>query len=146
MILLNYVLRAKTCSRNNVPCVLTYQGALCAHLATCLACLRVKVPTCFACLHDHLPAWLACSCGIALCVLSSSRVNMFCVLMYSRVNVASELTSSSTNMLCIPCLTLLAWPRDHLSTCCASSVSSFNATFFSFAAIVVEVVNIVGKV
>ena len=146
MILLNCVLCAKTCSRANVRCVLTYQGAFCAHLATCLACLRAQLPTCFVCLHAHLPAWLACSCGIALCVLSSSRVNMLCVLMYSRVNVDSELASSSTNMLCVPCLTLLAWPRDHLSRCCASSVSSFNATFFSFAAIAVEVVNIVGKV
>ena len=59
---------------------------------------------------------------------------MLCVLMYARVNVVFF---SLTRLLC---------SRDHLPTCFASSVSGFDATFFSFTANAVEVVHTVGKV
>ena len=95
----------KTCSRTNVPCVLTCQRALrvymltCqralyAYVPTCLACLRVHVQTCLTCLRAHV---LTCQCALTGDVLTCQR-------------------------------------------------GSFDATIFSFTAIVAEAVHTVGKV
>ena len=146
-----------TCSRAHVA---TYLACLCAHGSTCLACLRAHGSTCLACLSAYLatcPGFLrahvltcfTCSrTHVATCLecLRPSRVNMSYVLMYSRVNVACEVTCSRTIMPRVPCLKRLAWPRDHLPACLDSSVSTSDATFSSFTAIVVEVVHSNGKV
>ena len=122
------------CLRAYVP---TCFVCLCAHVSTCLACLRAHVSTCLACSCAHVPTCFKC--------LHVSCVNMSCVLMYSRVNVVCDLTCLRANMPWVSYLTGLEWPHDHLPTCFTSSVSSFWAAFFSFTAIVVEVVHTVGK-
>ena len=50
----------KTCSRANVPCVVTCPACLRAHVLTSLAYLRAHVPACLVCLRTHLPTSLAC--------------------------------------------------------------------------------------
>ena len=124
--------------------VLTYLACLSAHVPTYLACLRAHVPTCLACLHAYDPmclAWYVLTCqrtltplcaDVPTCLecLRASHVNMTCVL--TRVKVACELICSHTNMPWVPCLTLLAWPRDHRLACLACLVSSFDAAFFQF--------------
>ena len=122
------------------------------NLLTCqrVVCSRAHVPTCLACLitcsRAKVPCALTCSSANVLYVLSCSNVNMSCVLMSPRVNVACELTCSCVNMPWVPFLEGFAWPRDYLPTCFASLVSSFDTTFLSFNAIVVEVVHTVFKV
>ena len=157
----------KTCSHADVPCVLacngcqrvlrayvltcqhvlhahvlTWQCPLCAYVFTCSS---ANVSCVLTCSRDKAPYVLTCSRANLLCVLSCSHVSMSSVLIYSRVNVACELMCSHTNMSWVSCLKGLAWPRDHLPTCSASSGSSFDATFFCFNAILVEVVHTVGK-
>ena len=80
--------------------VLTSLLCLRVHVAMCLACLRAHVGTCFACSRAHVQTCLECL--RALCV------KMLCVLMYSSGNVACELTCSRTYMSCVPCPTRLA--------------------------------------
>ena len=117
--------------------VLTLQRALCAYVLMCQRALHAYVLTCQRALRAHVPTCFKC--------LHVSCVNMSCVLMYSRVNVVCDLTCLRANMPWVSYLTGLEWPRDHLPTCFTSSVSSFWAAFFSFTAIVVEVVHTVGK-
>ena len=79
------------------------------------------------------------------CVVKTcSSANVLCVLTCQSVLYA--LTCSRAIMLWVPCLIRFAWRRGQLPTCFASSVSSFDATFFSSTAIVVEAVHAVGKV
>ena len=120
-----------TCSHANVSCVLTAPVPTCpallrAHMSTCLACLRAHVPTCYEC----IPA---------------SLIIMPCLLTYSRVNVLCELMCSRSNMPWALYLTSLGWHSD-LPTCLASLVNSFDASFFSFTAIAVEVARTADKV
>ena len=77
-------------------------------------------------------------------VLTCSGPNAPCL--FTCQSVLYALTCSRAIMLWVPCLIRFAWPRDQLPTCFASSVSSFDAPFFSFSAIVVEAVHAVGKV
>ena len=63
-----YVL--KTCSRANVPCVLTCLRAVRDHLPMCLACLGAHVPTCSS---ANVPQ---CSCANVRCMLTCSCVNV----------------------------------------------------------------------
>ena len=106
----------KTCSRTNVPCVLTCQRAMRVYMLTCQRALYAYVPTCLACLRAHAPTCLACL----------------------RVHVQT----------CLTCL------RAHVLTCRRALTGdvltcqrgSFDATIFSFTAIVAEVVHTVGKV
>ena len=65
--------------------------------------------------------------------LRASRVNMLLVLMNLLVNMSCDLTCSRANMFSVHCLYGL---RDHRIT---SQHASFDAAFFSFAVIVVEV-------
>ena len=118
------------CLRAHAPMCLAY---LCAHMPTCPVCICTHVLMYFLCSHAQVPTHLEWLCA--------TRVNMICVLMYSHVVVACKLMWSFTNMSWVPCLTQLMWPCDHLPTCFVSSVSHFDATFFSFTAIVVEVVD-----
>ena len=138
-----YVPTCLACLRVHVP---TCLACLHAHVPTCLACLRVHVATSlvflrahvatgFACLRGHMPTCLAClrpHGRTCFEYLRASRVNMPCVLMYSRVNVVFELTCLCADLPWVSCLTRLAWSRDHLSTYFASSVSTYNVTFFQF--------------
>ena len=102
--LLNYVpCMLKTCSPANVLCVITFSGA---NVSCVLPCSRANVP-----------CWLTCSCA-----------NVLWMLIYSRVNLACELTWPCANMPWVPCLTRLAWPRDHLLT----SFTYSDTTFFQF--------------
>ena len=117
------------CLRANVPCVFTCQCVLLAYVLTCQHAFRGYVFKCRRSLSSYVP-----------------RVNRPCALIYSRVKVACELMCSRANMSWVPCLTGLAWTYDILPKCFASSVSSFDATFFRFTAIVVEVVHTVGQV
>ena len=71
-----------------------------------------------------------CSFANVPCVLTCSRANVPCVLTCSHVNVPCVLTCSR-----VLCAYVLKCQR-----------ASFNATTFSFAAIVAEVVHTVGKV
>ena len=96
--------------------VLMCQRVFCAYVFTCKRALHAYVLTCFACSHPHVSTCLAC--------------------LYTHLS----------NMPWVPCPPQLAWPRDHLSTCFAASISSFDATFSSFIAIAVDVVHTVGKV
>ena len=105
-----------TCSRVNVVCMLTRSHDLSAHVPMCRACSRAYVPKCLECLRV-------------------SSVNTPCVLTYLCVN-----------MVWVSYLTWLLWPHYHLPTCLACLVSSFDPNFFSFTAIVIEVVHTVGKV
>ena len=93
------------------------------HVSPCLVCLRAYVPR----RHEFLTAC----------------VSTICVLMYSHVNMPCKLTCSRANIPWVPCLTWFTWPRDHLPTCLPSSVSSFDTTFFSFAATALDVVRTV---
>ena len=124
------------CSRANAPCVLTSQRALRADVLTYQLISSHFLRSCV----------LTCSRVKVLYMLSCSCVNIPYLLIYSRVNVACGLTCSRVNMPWVPCLTRLPWSREHLPTYLTSSVSSFDAIFFSFTAIVVKVVHTVGKV
>ena len=134
--------------------VLKCQRALRVHLLTAnmpcvLTCFRINVSCVLRCLGAHVPicfVWSRACMPLCLTCLRDSRVHMSSVLMYSLVSIAWKLTISRGNMPWAPCLTRLVWPRDHLPTCFASSVGSFDAIFFSFSVIVVEVVHTVGKV
>ena len=122
----------KTCSRTNVPCVLTYQRVFCAHVPACLACsralqayvltcqralrasvitcqlvLRTYVITCQRSVRAHMPTCFACSRANAFWVLTCLTCQ-HALLIYSRVNGACELTCSRVNMPWVPCLTWLA--------------------------------------
>ena len=125
----------KTRSRPNVPFVVT---GSCANVHCMLTCLRAHVPTCFPCSRVLVP-----TCPGYLLVL---RVNMPYALMYSCVNGPYELRSSGGNMFSVPCLTWLAWPRNHLKACLFYSVSSFDATSFHFHCHCCYVIDTVGKV
>ena len=100
--------------------------ALCAkNVLTCQRALRAYVVTCkraFACLHADVPTCLACL-----------RVHMPMCLACLLDHVVT----------CLPCL------RAHVPTCLGNYVltcqcASFDATIFSFAPIVAEVVHTVG--
>ena len=123
---------SKICSRANVPCT--------------LECWRADVPVCFACSRANMPCMLLCSGGSKLCLFTCSRANVPCVLTSLRANclVCSRVYVTT----CLACLQpqVTTWLRDHLPTCFASLVKSFDATFFTFTAIVVKVVHTVGKV
>ena len=133
----------------------------------CLTCSkRTHVPTYLAFLHVHVLYLLMCPLANVPCVLMCWRANVSCVLKTcSSVNVPCVLTCLSCQHILrayvLKCqrglrshrLTSeyasslrLTWPPDHLPTCFASSVSSFDATFLIFTAIAVEVVHTVGKV
>ena len=139
------------CLRTSIACS-TCQKL--AHVPTCLAYLRANVPCVFICQCVLLAYVLTCQHAFRGYVLKCQRslssyvpqVNRPCALIYSRVKVVWELMCSRANMSWVPCLTGLAWTHDILPKCFASSVSSFDATFFSFTAIVVEVVHTVGQV
>ena len=131
-------------------------------MLTCLAYLRAYVPACLACLRAHVSCILTCSrtlrayalpyqcalhalmltcqCGLGAYVLHVSTC-LACLC----THVSTWFASSRATMPYASCLTRLAWPRDHQPRCLASSVSSFDATFFSFAAILVELVHTVGN-
>ena len=121
----------KTCSRTNVPCVLT---CLRSNVSSVLMCQRV--------LRVHVPCKLTNSHASVPCVLLWSRANLSCVLTLSRVNVASVLTcqralrahvpvrfeclrASRVNMPClyIHVSTGLASSHAHVSTCLESPAS-----------------------
>ena len=102
----------------------------CAHVPTCLACLRAHMPTCHKCLSAHMPTSLE--------YLQAWCVNMPCMFMYTPVNVACELTYLRVKMLWVPYLTQLVWPCDHLPTCFACLVSSFDENVFSLNATVIK--------
>ena len=123
---------SKICSRANVPCT--------------LECWRAHVPVCFACSRANMSCMLLCSGGSKLCLFTCSRANVPYVLTSSRANclVCSRVYVTT----CLACLQpqVTTWLRDHLPTCFASLVKSFDATFFTFTAIVVKVVHTVGKV
>ena len=94
----------KTRSRANKPCVLTCSSAnvICvsrAHVPTCLECLLPHRSTCLACLSTRVSTWLARSPDHVPTCLESLALYGF------------------------------AWSHDHLLTCLASSVGSFDATF-----------------
>ena len=65
----------KTCSRANVPCVLTCSRALPAYVPVYPVCLRAHVPTCFACLRANVLCALMRSRAIVPCVLTCQRAN-----------------------------------------------------------------------
>ena len=136
-------------------------------MPTCLACLRAHVPKCLACLRAHVPTCLACLHPNVPCVLTCSRANVPRVLTCSSANVLFVLTCQRALnayvpyvlpyvLTCLACLytlvsTLFVNSRAYVRTCLeslvfASSVSSFDVTFFSFTVIVAEVVHIIGKV
>ena len=110
------------CQRTLCALALTCQLALHANELTCQCVLLAYVLTCQRALSALVPTKL----------LRASRPRVPCMLMYSSVNVARELMCSCANMPWVSCLTRLAWQRDHLSTSFVSSVSGFNAPFFSF--------------
>ena len=144
-----YVLTCQRVLHAHASRVPTSLECLRAHVPTCLMYLRAQVLTYLSCLGAHILTCLAWLRANLLCVLSSLRalrVNMSRVLIYSRVNVVCKLTCSRATMPWVPCLTLLAWPRNHLPSCFAFLVSGFDTTFFSFTAIGVEAVHTVGKV
>ena len=101
-----------------LPCVLMCQFTLSAYVLTCQLVLRAYVLTCQGALRAYV---LTCQHGL-------------------------RVTCSCANMTWVPCLTCLVWHHDHLPISFASSVSTFDATFFSFTAILVEVVHNIGKV
>ena len=122
------------------------------------------MPTCLVCLHAlrayvhaNVPRGLTCSHAKVHCMLTRSYANMSCVLTcyvptcleclhVSLVNMPCVLSFSRVEMPWIPYFTWFVWPRDHLTTLLACLLSSFDVTFFSFTAIVVELVHNVGKV
>ena len=108
--------------------------------------LRGYVLTCLACLDAHMARYLAClNAHVATCLtcLTCQHTLRAYVLTFQRCMQAKGLTCQHD---WVPCLKRLARPRDHLQTWLASSVSSFDAIFFGFTAIVVEIVHIVGKI
>ena len=117
----------KTCSHDNMPCVLTCPPAMRAYVLTYQRALRAYMLTCQRVLRAHVPTRLA---YLRACV--SSVLTCLCA------NVSCVLTRSLT---WVPCLIRLALPCDHLPTCFVSSVSSFDVTFCSFTAIVIGVVH-----
>ena len=145
-------LRAKTCCRdNNVSYVLTWscpKGALRAYVFTYQRALRAYVRTCQYVLRVQM---LTYQRALSAYVLTCQRVLRAYVLtcqqvLRTYVFTCQVLTCSCTNMPWVPCLIRSAWLRNHLPAWFASSVSSFEATLFSFTAIDVEVVHTVGKV
>ena len=136
------------CFRADVPMssVLTCQRALCSYVLTYQRVMRAYMFTCQCAVCAYLLMCqralcaLLVTCQRALSACVPSIITMPCVLIYSHVNVACELKSSCADMPRVPCLIRFAWPRGHLPTCFASSVSSFDDTFFSLTATVVEVV------
>ena len=134
-----------------VPCVLTCQRALCAQVPMCLACLRTYMSTCFcACIltyHYALRAYmLMCQhalCALVLkckCALSAYVSHILisfaclCTHVFQRALQAHMLTCQY-DLSPLPHM----WSCDHLPTCLASPVSSFDATFFcSFTTVVVD--------
>ena len=135
-----------TCQCAVCAYLLMCQRALCALLLTCQRALSAYMLTCESALRAYVLTWqralcaLLLTCQRALSACVPSIITMPCVLIYSHVNVACELKSSCADMPRVPCLIRFAWPRGHLPTCFASSVSSFDDTFFSLTATVVEVV------
>ena len=123
---------------------------------TCQRALRANVLCVLTCSRVNMPCVLTCSLAKVPCVLSWSRANFPWVptsLTCQHALRAHVLTCQHglrayvlrATMHWVSCLTRLVWPRDHLPTDFVSSVSSFDSTFFSFNAIVVEVVHTVGK-
>ena len=106
----------KTCSGANVPCVLTCPRT---NALCVLTCSRANAPCVLTCLRAHVPCVLTCSRANVSCILTCSRTNASCVLAYLRALRAYVLTCQR---------------------------ASCDATIFSFAAIVAEVVHTVGKV
>ena len=122
------VLKAYSCAI--MPCVLR------TYVETCLECLRAHVPTCLACLRTHVPKCLrtyvfTCQHALRAYVLTYQRGLRTDVLMCQHI---------LGSFLHTVCVTMWSPP-----TCFASSVSSFDATFSSFTAIVIKVVHAVGK-
>ena len=113
----------KRCTPVNVPSVLTCQRA---RVQTCLAWLRVQVPTYFARLSAYV---LTCQQALRAFILTRQLGVLVHVL-------KGQHALSPWFML----------PRDHMLTCFNSSVSSFDATFFSFTSIVVETWHTVCKI
>ena len=137
-----------TCSCANVPWVLTCFCVKCLR-AFVLKGLRAWVLASLVCqrtLRAYMLTWQRALRAYVHMCQRTSRVNTSCVLMYSGLKVVCELKCSCVNILWVPCLTRLVWPHDHLPTCFASSVSSFNATFFSFVFTFIEVVHIADNV
>ena len=123
---------SKIWSRANVPCT--------------LECWRTHVPVCFARSRANMSLMLSCSGGSKLCVFACSRANVPCVVTSSRANCL--VCSRAYVTTCLACLQsqVTTWLRDHLPTCFALLVKSFDDTFFTFTAIVVKVVHTVSKV
>ena len=132
------MLTCLSCSRTSVSCLLM---CLRANVSCVLTCSRANVLCMLTCWRANVPCTLTCSHANVLCVLLCSHVYMPCVLMYSRINVDGESTRSGSNIFWVSCLKRLALPCDHVPTCFVFSVSSFDATFFSFNAIVAEIVH-----
>ena len=157
---------SKTSLRVNVSCVLK-----CSRANVPCAYSHANVPRVLKCSSTNMPCVLTCSRANVPCALRCSRVNVSCVLTCSPANVAYMLTCLRAHMssflvcLCthvstcllsshvyVPtCLESLAphWLallRDPLPTCPVCLVSSFDASFSSFTAIVVGVVHTAGKV
>ena len=152
------------CLRAHVPKCL---ACLRAHVPTCLACLRPNVPCVLTCSRANVPCVLKCSFANVSSVLTCSRANVPRMLTCSSANVLFVLTCQRALnayvpyvlpyvLTCLACLCTLVSKlfvnsRAYVRTCLeslvfASSVSSFDVTFFSFTVIVAKVVRTVGKV
>ena len=125
-----------------------------AHVPTCLACLCAHVPTCLACLRAHVPCVLTCLRANVPYVFTCQRalrtyvLTCFACLL---VNVPCMLKCSNANMLMCLSANVLTCKRttsslSHLPVFLAWLVSSFDATFFSFFAIIIEAVHSDGKI
>ena len=110
---------------NCVPCVL--KTCWPPNMSCVLMCSCSNVPCVLTCSRTNLP-----------CVLTCSRANVSCMLTFTRANVPREFKCSRGNMPWGLCLTWLVWPRNHLPTFLVSTVSSFDANFFSFTVIVIK--------
>ena len=123
----------KTCSRANVPWVLTcshvptflaclrahvpwvlkyvltYQHALCAYVLTCLECLRAHVPTYLACLLAHVPTSLACLRALPAYVLMCQHINFDTTIFSFTATVAEVVhtVSKASEFNC--CLSSVKW-------------------------------------
>ena len=117
----------KTWSCANVLFVLTCLACLCAHVPMCLACLHANVPC--------MPTWPHAN------VVTCSQALRTYMLPCQRAVRAYILTCQCT--LCPYMLTCQHAIHAYVLMC---QHTSFDATIFSFAAIVAEVVNAVGKV
>ena len=148
-----YVLTCLACSRANVSCVLSCSRTNVSCMLTCLGCSREAskgswnqefISLCmfsfdyFLPLRDNMLCIL--SCQHALNASVSTCLACLCT------HVLTWLASSRANMPWVPCLIQLVWLRDHLPTCFASSVTSLDATIFSFTVIAIEIANTAGKV